>query len=125
MYLRQVTIGLALLLCATAATAAAPGKDQEPAGKATDNAGARIIIRSEAEKKRRQQAEAARASNENSNRQSDIGSERGLERAEERRPEQAGKQPEGNWFEDLLGTRKKPNDKPDKEGESRWWWPFD
>ena len=121
MTLKHVTTGLVFLLLCTAATAA-PDKDRKPAGKDDDN-GVQIIIRSEAEKKRRQNPETPNANNQNSNRQSDPDSNRGLERAEERRPEQAGQQSEGAWYENIFGQRKKPGDK--KDDESSWWWPFD
>lgn len=121
MTLKRVTTGLALLLLCAAATAA-PDKDRKPAGKNDDN-GAQIIIRSDAEKKRRQNPETPNADNQNSNRQSDADSTRGLERAEERRSEQADKPPEEAWYKNIFGPRKK-SDKPDKD-ESRWWWPFD
>jgi hypothetical protein len=143
---------LAVLLGTATVAAASPdksrqGSDHGKQAEAEDASGARIIIRSDAEKKRRQ------VENDNSNRQSDADSQRGLERAEERRAEPAetharaasdtdrgwreylfgqkqdsGEKTERDWYGYLFG-RQEP-DKNDekhenKDGQSRWWWPFD
>lgn len=136
-----------LLLGLPALATAAPQPDKESPGheERDDSRAAKIIIRSDAEKKRRQ---ALRPDDKNSNRQSDPDSARGLERAEERRSEQAdahaqaGKEDRG-WYEYLFGkqdTDKKsegswygylfgrPDEvaKPEKkDDDDDWWWPFD
>lgn len=113
-----------------------------------------IIIRSDADKQRRDKIKASTA---DSNRQSDPDSTRGLERAEERRPDHAdadSNTEDGGWYEYFFGKRQTAETKtergwyeyvfgdpavanPDKEKDSpkeenkdedensSWWWPFD
>jgi hypothetical protein len=98
MYMKQTISAMSILLLSFAAAAAAPGKNGAQAGQPQANEhGTQIIIRSEAEKKRR--------ADENSNRQSGLDASRGLERAGERR------------------NGDKQGEKQD--GDSTWWWPFD
>lgn len=121
---------LLLLVGFPAVATAAPQSDRESAGHeraAERERAAQIIIRSDAEKKRRK---ALRGDdNENSNRQSDPDSTRGLERAEERRAEpaeehaQAGK--DEGWYEYLFGRPAKKDKAKDQDDDDSWWWPFD
>jgi hypothetical protein len=133
MRMKQTRLALAVLLFGFAAgLGAAPAGGQGRAGQDTqagrDDGGAQIIIRSEAEKKRRQQEAADRPAPGDSNRQSDPDATRGLQRSEERRAEaadahsQAGGAPaqeESGWYEYLFGKRQ-----PTEEKSERDWYEY-
>lgn len=151
MRMKQTLITLALLPALAATSATAADQDRDAPASEADTGGARIIIRSEAEKKRRDA--------DNSNRQSGPDAGRGLERAQERRAEPAddraqppsqpqqddgwyeylfGKRPESDttasqkseseWYEYLFGKPQKNDpgqEDPKKEEAPKWWWPFE
>lgn len=150
---RQILLVLVLGLPLLAA--AAPGTDREDRGEQrveTEERRTQIIIRSDADKKKRKALRAE--AKEDSNRQSDPDSERGLERAQERRAPQAdahaqhrtdergwyeylfGKRAEAeqkserDWYGYLFGRQPKEDKREKKDDDSRddddsWWWPFD
>ncbi|HXG27663.1 MAG TPA: hypothetical protein VNJ47_02295, partial [Nevskiales bacterium] len=121
MRMKQMTPALAAMLLGLASTslAAAPATDEaaaEPARR-QEAGGVQIIIRSDAEKQRRDSGASAPQAPAASNRHPDPGATRGLDRAAERRAEAAeahsqAEPPDTPWYKSLFGGSDESGDRP-------------
>lgn len=120
MRMKQVATAVAVLMGAALPAQAEDGQGNTSPTKGqrsiTTESGTEIIIRSESDKRRRDE--------DNDNRQSGPGATRGLERADERRPQPAPDATDERPWYDPFGWL--PSDTgPEDPDEDSGWWPFD